>query len=66
MGSIWDPRQLGNRSTSEAKAEFPSNGDALQVSPGLVKTAMTYWVEKQPDWDQQLKYYGGIPRLAGK
>jgi len=36
------------------------------VSPGLVKTAMTYWVEQQPDWDQQLKYYGGIPRLAGE
>lgn len=25
---------------------------------------MTYWVEQQPDWEQQLKYYGGIPRLA--
>ncbi|KAF3913318.1 hypothetical protein ABW20_dc0102616 [Dactylellina cionopaga] len=34
------------------------------VSPGLVKTAMTYWVPQQPDWEQQLKYYGGIPRLA--
>jgi NAD(P)-dependent dehydrogenase (short-subunit alcohol dehydrogenase family) len=34
------------------------------VSPGLVKTAMTYWVPEQPDWDQQLKYYGGMPRLA--
>jgi hypothetical protein len=34
------------------------------VSPGLVKTAMTYWVEKQADWDTQLKYYRGIPRLA--
>ncbi|KAI8941187.1 hypothetical protein NX059_002424 [Plenodomus lindquistii] len=34
------------------------------VSPGLVKTAMTYWVEQQPDWEQQLQYYGGIPRLA--
>jgi len=34
------------------------------VSPGLVKTAMTYWVERQEDWDQQLKYYGGFPRLA--
>ncbi|KAH6633745.1 hypothetical protein C7974DRAFT_433671 [Boeremia exigua] len=34
------------------------------VSPGLVKTAMTYWVEQQADWEQQLKYYGGIPRLA--
>ncbi|KAK5112806.1 hypothetical protein LTR85_011140 [Meristemomyces frigidus] len=34
------------------------------VSPGLVKTAVTYWVEKQPDWEQQLKYYGGLPRLA--
>ncbi|KAJ0159508.1 D-arabinitol 2-dehydrogenase [ribulose-forming] [Colletotrichum tanaceti] len=34
------------------------------VSPGLVRTAMTYWVPQQPDWDQQLKYYGGMPRLA--
>ena len=34
------------------------------VSPGLVRTAMTYWVDQQPDWEQQLKYYGGIPRLA--
>ncbi|KFY54945.1 hypothetical protein V496_07139 [Pseudogymnoascus sp. VKM F-4515 (FW-2607)] len=34
------------------------------VSPGLVKTAMTYWVEKQADWETQLKYYRGIPRLA--
>lgn len=34
------------------------------VSPGLVKTAMAYWVEQQPDWEQQLNYYGGIPRLA--
>ncbi|TEA18587.1 putative NADP-dependent mannitol dehydrogenase [Colletotrichum sidae] len=34
------------------------------VSPGLVRTAMTYWVPQQPDWEQQLKYYGGIPRLA--
>lgn len=34
------------------------------VLPGLVKTAMTYWVPQQPDWEQQLKYYGGIPRLA--
>ncbi|KAL4764166.1 uncharacterized protein BDW70DRAFT_157286 [Aspergillus foveolatus] len=34
------------------------------VSPGLVQTAMTYWVPQQPDWEQQLKYYGGIPRLA--
>ena len=34
------------------------------VSPGLVETAMTYWVPQQPDWEQQLKYYGGIPRLA--
>lgn len=25
---------------------------------------MTYWVAQQPDWDQQLKYYGGLPRLA--
>lgn len=34
------------------------------VSPGLVETAMTYWVPQQPDWEQQLKYYGGMPRLA--
>ena len=34
------------------------------VSPGLVNTAMTYWVPEQPDWEQQLKYYSGIPRLA--
>jgi hypothetical protein len=34
------------------------------VSPGLVKTAMTYWVPQQPDWEQQLKHYGGFPRLA--
>ena len=34
------------------------------VSPGLVDTAMTYWVPQQPDWEQQLKYYGGMPRLA--
>jgi NAD(P)-dependent dehydrogenase (short-subunit alcohol dehydrogenase family) len=34
------------------------------VSPGLVRTAMTYLVDQQPDWEQQLKYYGGIPRLA--
>lgn len=34
------------------------------VSPGLVNTAMTYWVPQQEDWEQQLKYYGGFPRLA--
>ncbi|KAH8433827.1 uncharacterized protein LDX57_011461 [Aspergillus melleus] len=34
------------------------------VSPGLVNTAMTYWVPQQPDWEQQMKYYGGFPRLA--
>ena len=34
------------------------------VSPGLVNTAMTYWVPQQPDWEQQLKYYGGFSRLA--
>ncbi|EHY57945.1 hypothetical protein ABEF95_007375 [Exophiala dermatitidis] len=34
------------------------------VSPGLVKTTMTYWVPQQPDWEQQLNYYGGMPRLA--
>jgi NAD(P)-dependent dehydrogenase (short-subunit alcohol dehydrogenase family) len=34
------------------------------ASPGLVKKAMTYWAPQQPDWEQQLKYYGGMPRLA--
>ena len=30
----------------------------------LFRQHMTYWVEKQPDSKQQLKYYGGIPRLG--
>ncbi|KAE8389487.1 hypothetical protein BDV23DRAFT_184396 [Aspergillus alliaceus] len=34
------------------------------VSPGLVKTAMTYCVPQQPDWEQQLKYYGEIWRFG--
>lgn len=41
--------------------------DGIRVnsaSPGLVNTAMTYWMPQQPDWDQQLKYYGGMPLLA--
>lgn len=33
-------------------------------SPGLVNTAMTYWVPQQEDWEQQLNYYGGFRRLA--
>lgn len=34
------------------------------VSPGFVKTAMTYYVEKAPDWSLKMQYYGGMPRLA--
>ncbi|KAF2489688.1 short chain alcohol dehydrogenase [Lophium mytilinum] len=34
------------------------------ISPGFVKTAMTYYVEKAPDWDLKMQYYGGMPRLA--
>jgi NAD(P)-dependent dehydrogenase (short-subunit alcohol dehydrogenase family) len=34
------------------------------ISPGYVKTALTYYVEKQPDWETKMKYYGGMPRLA--
>lgn len=34
------------------------------VSPGLVKTAMTYWVPQQEDWETQLKYFRGMPRLG--
>lgn len=34
------------------------------VSPGFVKTAMTYYVETSPDWGDKMRYYGGMPRLA--
>lgn len=25
---------------------------------------MAYYVEKAPDWDLKMSYYGGMPRLA--
>lgn len=28
------------------------------ISPGFVKTAMTYYVERSPDWPTKMKYYG--------
>lgn len=34
------------------------------ISPGFVKTAMTYFVEQTPDWGLKMQYYGGMPRLA--
>lgn len=34
------------------------------ISPGFVRTAMTYYVEHAPDWDLKMQYYGGMPRLA--
>ncbi|KAF7588142.1 hypothetical protein BBP40_006142 [Aspergillus hancockii] len=34
------------------------------ISPGFVRTAMTYYVENSPDWDLKMQYYGGMPRLA--
>ncbi|KAL2834823.1 hypothetical protein BJY01DRAFT_259363 [Aspergillus pseudoustus] len=34
------------------------------ISPGFVKTALTYYVETSPDWDTRMKHYGGMPRLA--
>ena len=34
------------------------------ISPGFVTTALTYYVEKSPDWETKMKYYGGMPRLA--
>ncbi|KAJ9656315.1 hypothetical protein H2201_008576 [Coniosporium apollinis] len=34
------------------------------VSPGFVKTAMTYFVDQAPDWKLKMQYYGGMPRLA--
>lgn len=34
------------------------------ISPGFVRTAMTYYVETAPDWNLKMQYYGGMPRLA--
>ncbi|TDZ36732.1 NADP-dependent mannitol dehydrogenase [Colletotrichum spinosum] len=34
------------------------------ISPGFVKTAMTYFVDQAPDWNLKMQYYGGMPRLA--
>ncbi|KAI5370440.1 Putative short-chain dehydrogenase/reductase SDR, NAD(P)-binding domain superfamily [Septoria linicola] len=34
------------------------------ISPGFVRTVMTYYVERAPDWDLKMQYYGGMPRLA--
>ncbi|KAI9926239.1 hypothetical protein MW887_004702 [Aspergillus wentii] len=34
------------------------------VSPGFIKTAMTYFVDQAPDWSLKMQYYGGMPRLA--
>jgi NAD(P)-dependent dehydrogenase (short-subunit alcohol dehydrogenase family) len=34
------------------------------ISPGLTNTARKYWAPRQQDWEQQLKYYGAMPRLA--
>jgi len=34
------------------------------ISPGFVRTAMTYYVDQSPDWPLKMQYYGGMPRLA--
>ncbi|KAL3431162.1 hypothetical protein BDV09DRAFT_154173 [Aspergillus tetrazonus] len=34
------------------------------ISPGFVKTQMTYFVDQAPDWNLKMQYYGGMPRLA--
>jgi NAD(P)-dependent dehydrogenase (short-subunit alcohol dehydrogenase family) len=34
------------------------------VSPGFVRTAMTYHLERSEDFELKMKYYGGMPRLA--
>ncbi|RSM00030.1 hypothetical protein CEP52_009362 [Fusarium oligoseptatum] len=34
------------------------------ISPGFVKTVMTYFVDQTPDWGLKMQYYGGMPRLA--
>lgn len=64
---LWSvtPHSQIRKADQPQSMEWAKYGIRLNsVSPGLVKTAMTYWVEQQPDWEQQLKYYGGIPRLA--
>ncbi|OGM46874.1 short-chain dehydrogenase [Aspergillus bombycis] len=30
------------------------------ISPGFIKTAMTYFVDQAPDWDLKMQYYGGM------
>jgi len=45
--------------------EFAPHGVRVNsVSPGFVKTAMTYEIERAPDWETKMRYYGGMPRLA--
>lgn len=34
------------------------------ISPGFVRTQMTYAIERSPDWPLKMQYYGGMPRLA--
>lgn len=34
------------------------------ISPGFVRTQMTYFVDKAADWNLKMQYYGGMPRLA--
>ncbi|KAF2762758.1 NAD(P)-binding protein [Pseudovirgaria hyperparasitica] len=34
------------------------------VSPGFVRTGMTYFVDRTPDWEVKMRYYGGMGRLA--
>jgi NAD(P)-dependent dehydrogenase (short-subunit alcohol dehydrogenase family) len=34
------------------------------ISPGFVRTQMTYKIERAEDWHLKMQYYGGMPRLA--
>jgi NAD(P)-dependent dehydrogenase (short-subunit alcohol dehydrogenase family) len=34
------------------------------ISPGFVRTQMTYKIERAPDFAEKMHYYGGMPRLA--
>ncbi|PYH98096.1 short chain alcohol dehydrogenase [Aspergillus ellipticus CBS 707.79] len=34
------------------------------ISPGFVRTAMTYYIENSPEWGNKMENYGGMPRLA--
>lgn len=45
--------------------EWAKNGIRVNsISPGFVKTQMTYYIENNPEWPEKMRNYGGMPRLA--